>query len=54
MMCNVYLGVDIWFCLGWVGVLYLGSCCPLWILPKCGSGDFPGREWLWVPNKCGR
>ena len=31
------LDADIWSCLCLVGVLFLGFCCPLWLLERCGD-----------------
>lgn len=41
---NVILGVDIWSSIFWVGFLFHGFYCPLWILGPCGGCGSPSRE----------
>lgn len=36
----MFLGVDIWLCLWWVGVPFLVRCCPLWVLGVSGRECF--------------
>lgn len=47
------VGVDICSCLCWFAVLFLGICCPIWILGKCGGSDFLDREFLLVSEWVG-
>ena len=48
----VVVGADIWSSLCWVGVLFLGFCCPLSFLGECGGYVLHGREFFWDPNRC--
>jgi hypothetical protein len=41
---EVILGVDVWSCLCWMGVLFLGFSYVLWILGKCYSCGLPDRD----------
>ena len=50
---TVILSADIWSCLCLVGVLFLGFCCPLWLLGECGGCVLPGRKFFWDPDRCG-
>lgn len=43
---EVVQGVDIWSCLGRVGVPFLGFCCPLLISGECNRCGLPGREYI--------
>lgn len=38
---EVFLGVGIWSRLYWVGLLFFGSCCLLWILSHCNGCGVP-------------
>lgn len=64
-LVEVILGVDIWTCLCWVGILFLGFCGTLWILGKHGGCGLPGGEclcrlvggrgeWHWAKRKSKR
>lgn len=44
-MFEIFLGVDIWSYLCWVGVPFFDCCCHPWILGKCGSSGVSGREY---------
>lgn len=44
----VFLGVDIWSCLCWVGVPFFGCLLSLRILGKCDNCGVPGRVLLQV------
>lgn len=37
----------------WVGVLFLGFCCPQEFIGGCGSCVLPGREFFLDPSKSG-
>lgn len=41
---TVILLADIWSYLHWVGVLFLGFCCPLWLLRWCGECCLQGNS----------
>jgi hypothetical protein len=46
------VGADTWSWLRWVGVLFLGFCCPFWFLGECGGCVLPGRI-FWGPDRYG-
>lgn len=48
----VILGFDIWSCLCWVDVLFLGFYS-LWFLRKCDGCVLPSRKFFWDPDICG-
>lgn len=48
----VILGADIWFCFGWVSILFLGFCCPFLFLGKCWL-CVAYREIFWDPDRFG-
>lgn len=47
------LGADIWSCLCWVDVLFLGFWYPLWLLGGCDSHVLPGKEFFWDLDRFG-
>lgn len=48
LIFEMFLGVGTWSCFSWVGVLFFGVCCPVWILCKCGICGVPGKEYVCV------
>lgn len=47
-MIAVILTAAVGSCLCRMGILFVGFCCPLWILGKCCGFEFSG---LWVQKK---
>lgn len=46
VMTEVIVGVDTWFCLDCVDVLFIGFCCSLWFLEKCDHCVLPVRRYF--------
>lgn len=59
MLVSRHLGWDdcdcrfyILSCVCWICVLFLGFCCPLWLLGKQAGLGLPGRKCFWDSARC--